>query len=125
MGTPFFVDKGWVNSDILTYGLWGIDWLRPSALFGSDLNPNSHAAVWSIGMNILFFYVFSRAFKPGADEVVQNRLFSDVRDNVENPEIQEWQKNTNLYDLQKMVGQYVGQDIAEIRFKRYAEKRSG
>ena len=122
MGTPFFVDKGWVNSDILTYGLWGIDWLRPSALFGSDLNPNSHAAVWSIGMNILFFYVFSRAFKPGADEVVQNRLFSDVRDNVENPEIQEWQKNTNLYDLQKMVGQYVGQDIAEIRFKRYAEK---
>ncbi|PCI88136.1 MAG: hypothetical protein COB24_03315 [Hyphomicrobiales bacterium] len=123
IGTPYFAQIGLVNSDILIHGLWGMDWLRPAALFGSDLNPNSHATIWSLGANILFFGIFSLAFKPDADEVVQNRLFSDVHDNIENPEIREWQKNTNLHDLQKMVGQYVGQDIAEIRFKRYAEKQ--
>lgn len=121
---PLAVENSILSEDILTYGLWGVSWLRPTALLGLNLDIYSHAALWSIGANILFFCIISIAFMPDADEVVQNRLFSDVRENTENPELREWQRNTILYDFQKMVGQYVGQDIAEIRFKRFSEKEN-
>lgn len=123
-GIPYLVDIGAISDEILTQGIGGVSWLRPTALLGMEIDVNPHAAIWSIGANILFFGVFSLAFKPDADEAAQNRLFSDVRDNIENPELQEWQKNTNLYDLQVMVGQYIGQDVSEVRFKKYAESEN-
>lgn len=118
---PYLMQIGSLDTSILTNGIGGLSWLKPTALFGLNIDEFSYVAFWSIGSNILFFVIFSLAFKPDPNEVVQNRLFSDVRDNAENPELQEWQKNTNLYDLQIMVGQYIGQDIAEIRFRKFAE----
>lgn len=118
---PILVEQNILGEDILTEGIAGIAWLRPTGLFGLEMEANTHAAFWAIGANILFFVLFSLGFKPDSEEITQNRLFTDVRGNIENPELQEWQKNTSLYDLQVMVGQYVGQDVAELRFKKYAE----
>jgi signal transduction histidine kinase/Na+/proline symporter len=50
---PSFVDSGWVNASILTHGPWGIDMLRPRALFGlQGFDTWTHALIWSLVFNL-------------------------------------------------------------------------
>ncbi len=54
--TPAIVQAGWITSDLLNSGLWGMTWLRPEALFGvNGLDPLSHGVLWSLGLNMLVF----------------------------------------------------------------------
>jgi hypothetical protein len=48
---PLFADAGFVSQTILSQGPGGIDWLRPRALFGSDMDPLTHGVVWSMTVN--------------------------------------------------------------------------
>jgi Na+/proline symporter len=44
---------------VLTQGPGGIDWLRPRALFGSDMDPLTHGVVWSLTVNGLVYAAVS------------------------------------------------------------------
>ncbi len=58
--TPAIVQAGWITSDLLQSGLFGVNWLRPEALFGLDgIDPLSHGVIWSLGLNTLMFITVS------------------------------------------------------------------
>lgn len=58
--TPVFADANWVSAELLAYGPWGIEWLRPQELFGLEgLDPVAHSIFWSLTFNIGFFVVGS------------------------------------------------------------------
>src|SRR5690606_22662010 len=43
------------ETDIILHGPFGIDALRPQALFGTEAEPLNHGVMWSLSINLLFF----------------------------------------------------------------------
>ena len=57
---PSFADSGWVASSLLSHGPWGIELLRPRALFGLQGFDNwTHAMIWSLVFNVGSYFIFS------------------------------------------------------------------
>lgn len=57
---PSFADSGWVSGSLLTNGPWGIEMLRPRALFGLDgFDTWTHALIWSLVFNLGAYFIFS------------------------------------------------------------------
>ena len=76
---PSFGGQFLLNADVLAYGPFGIELLRPQALFGmNNLDPLVHAVVWSVGVNVLSFVVVSSLTTPDVLERLQATLFVDV-----------------------------------------------
>jgi len=72
---PSISDAGIVGARILTDGPWGLDYLRPQALFGLDLPPLVHGVLLSLLVNIAFYVAFSFGRSPTAIERVQADVF--------------------------------------------------
>ncbi len=69
---PAFIKSGVFSPDILTSGPFGVEFLRPEALFGlNGLDPVSHAVFWTMLFNI-GLYVFGSLFYTGNREMTQN-----------------------------------------------------
>jgi signal transduction histidine kinase len=78
---PSFGGSGIYPDTLFAYGPWGIDWLRPRALFGIEgIDPLMHALVWSIGANTLAFITGSLLTFPGPIERMQGLAFVQVFD---------------------------------------------
>src|SRR2546429_1833401 len=54
---PRFLDTNTAGLLFLQYGPFGIEALRPRALFGADLPPLLHGVLWSLSLNILTYVV--------------------------------------------------------------------
>ena len=52
---PSFLDGNIAGLELLQHGPFGIEMLRPQALFGADLPPLLHGALWSLSLNILTY----------------------------------------------------------------------
>ncbi|MBB6522434.1 PAS domain-containing hybrid sensor histidine kinase/response regulator [Pseudoteredinibacter isoporae] len=62
--------------NIVQSGLWGLQWLRPQHLFGSEgWDPLAHGVFWSLGFNVLSFLLVSTFSKLSQREAQQARLF--------------------------------------------------
>ncbi|MEO0937129.1 MAG: sensor histidine kinase [Pseudomonadota bacterium] len=62
-------------------GPWGIAWLRPDALFGfAGLDGTVHAVLWSLGFNVLAFFIVSLVTFPTPLERLQGAQFVNVFD---------------------------------------------
>ena len=78
---PSFGANGLMPGWLITDGPWGIDWLRPQALFGTaGLDPLLHAIVWSLALNTLAFIAGSLLSFPGPVERIQGLAFVRVFD---------------------------------------------
>jgi len=70
---------GLLPDHILREGLFGLDWLRPRALFGIEgLDPTVHAVMWSLTLNALAFCVVSLISFPSPLERLQGAQFVNV-----------------------------------------------
>ena len=68
-----------LSPSVLSHGPWGLEILKPQALFGlTGLDPIVHAVIWSVGMNALAFLVISSLTESDALERLQGGLFVDV-----------------------------------------------
>tara|TARA_R110002124_G_scaffold63350_16_gene173129 strand:+ start:3814 stop:6516 length:2703 start_codon:yes stop_codon:yes gene_type:complete len=64
---------------LLDDGPWGIAWLRPEGLFGLEgLDPLTHAALWSLTINVVTLTVVSLFTTQSTLERIQATLFVDV-----------------------------------------------
>src|SRR5690606_17463767 len=52
---PQLASTGVINTTLLEQGLFGQDWLRPTALFGVELDLLSHGVLFSLGPNLLAY----------------------------------------------------------------------
>lgn len=65
---PSLINSGWLSSDLLLYGPWGIGLLRPEALMGvTAMDPLSHGVFWSLLVNIGLYVSGSLVFEKNAD----------------------------------------------------------
>src|SRR5574340_801432 len=76
---PSFAKSGWLGPDFLEHGAFGIDLLRPEALFGLEgLDYLTHSLFWSLLANVGLYLAVSLWRAPSAREAGQALLFVDV-----------------------------------------------
>jgi len=75
---PTVAEAGWVSKDLIANGPFGIALLRPTALFGLELDLWSHAFFWSMLANFTLYVLFSLIHEPTDEEKVLAESFVDV-----------------------------------------------
>jgi sigma-B regulation protein RsbU (phosphoserine phosphatase) len=76
---PSFVRSGWLHSDILENGLFGLRFLRPLELFGlSGFDIWTHALFWTLFFNLGSLLVLSLLTSRTRNEVEQGVKFVDA-----------------------------------------------
>src|SRR5438477_6155136 len=117
---PSFLETTTAGLLLLQHGPWGIEALRPQALFGADLPPLLHGVVWSLSLNLLTYVVLSLTRRPSSIELVQADLFVPNTLAPITPALRRWRSTVTVQDIQTTVAQYLGPDRARHSFEAFA-----
>ncbi len=109
---PALAATGVVDPGILVHGFFGVELLRPEALFGlSGLQPVSHALFWSITVNVLLLVAGSLIFQQDNLQRLQALLFVNVFEREGTTRI--WRGDTRVAELFDLLVRFVGREPAE------------
>ncbi len=117
---PSFLDTSTAGVMFLQHGPFGIEALRPQALFDADLPPLLHGVLWSLSLNILAYVVLSLARQPSAIERLQADLFVPDALAPIAPSFRRWRSTVTVQDIQSTVSQYLGPERARHAFEAFA-----
>jgi Na+/proline symporter/signal transduction histidine kinase len=117
---PSFLDGNTAGLMLLQHGPFGIEALRPQALFGADLPPLLHGVLWSLSLNLLTYVVLSLARQPFSIERLQADLFVPHALAPMAPTLRRWRTTVTVQDIQSTVAQYLGPDRARHSFEAFA-----
>ena len=121
---PSLVQIGLIHQDFVTAGPFGIELLKPYQLFGlQHFNPISHAAFWSMLVNVSVYIAVSILGRPRAIEHTQAALFVDVfKYSGETGDSLFRRGTVNLPDLKSLLARFLGRTKAEAELSGYAAK---
>src|ERR1700675_3234596 len=117
---PSFLDGSTAGLLLLQHGPFGIEALRPQALFGADLPPLLHGVLWSLSLNLLTYIALSLAREPSSIERLQADLFVPHALAPIAPTFRRWRTMVTVQDIQSTVAQYLGPDRARHSFEAFA-----
>jgi Na+/proline symporter/signal transduction histidine kinase/CheY-like chemotaxis protein len=117
---PSFLDGNTAGLFLLQHGPFGIEALRPQALFGADLPPLLHGVLWSLSLNFLTYIVLSMAREPSSIERLQADLFVPDTLAPATPTFRRWRTTVTVQDIQSTVAQYLGPERARNSFEAFA-----
>jgi Na+/proline symporter/signal transduction histidine kinase len=117
---PSFLDSSTAGLMLLQHGPFGIEALRPQALFGADLPPLLHGVLWSLSLNLVAYVALSLARQPSSIELVQADLFVPNTLAPIAPTFRRWRSTVTVQDIQTTVAQYLGPDRAQHSFEAFA-----
>ncbi|MFT6452115.1 MAG: Na+/proline symporter/signal transduction histidine kinase [Halocynthiibacter sp.] len=117
---PSFGAGALMSETLMAQGPFGIDWLRPQALFGVvGLDPVVHAVLWSLSLNALCFFVGSIASFPRPMERLQGAQFVNIFEH--SAHASGWSgTGAGAEDLLVMAQRIVGASEAQALFQRAA-----
>ena len=120
---PSFAQSGWLPQAFISDGLFGIDWLRPYALFGLEgLDRITHSLIWSMMANIGAYIMVSLLTQQSTVERIQASLFVDVFRLSEDRRGLSgfWRGSATVDDLFDLLKRFIGETRAREAFDRYA-----
>jgi signal transduction histidine kinase len=117
---PSFLDSYPAGILFLQHGPFGIEALRPQALFGTELPPLLHGVLWSLTLNQLVYIALSLARQPSSIERLQADLFVPSELAPMAPTFRRWRSTVTVQDIQSTVAQYLGADRARRSFQAFA-----
>src|SRR6266850_215525 len=117
---PSFLGGNTAGLFLLQHGPFGIEALRPQALFGADLPPLLHGVLWSLSLNLLTYVVLSLSREPSSIERLQADLFVPNALAPIAPTFRRWRTTVTVQDIQSTVAQYLGPDRARHSFEAFA-----
>jgi Na+/proline symporter/signal transduction histidine kinase/CheY-like chemotaxis protein len=117
---PSFLDGNTAGLLLLQHGPFGVEALRPQALFGADLPPLVHGVLWSLGLNLLTYVVLSLARQPSSIERLQADIFVPRALAPMTPTFRRWRTTVTAQDIQSTVAQYLGPERARQAFEAFA-----
>ncbi len=123
---PSLVQVGLIHQDFLTAGPFGLKLLKPYQLFGlQHFNPVSHAAFWSILVNVSLYIAVSVLGRPRAIEHTQAALFVDVfKYSGETGDSLFRRGTVNLPDLRSLLSRFLGKTKVDQELSGYARKHN-
>jgi Na+/proline symporter/nitrogen-specific signal transduction histidine kinase len=119
---PSFARPGWLPTTFIEHGLFGIELLRPYALFGlQGLDSLSHALFWSMLGNVGGYVVVSLLSRQSAIERIQAVLFVDVfrHAGAQKGSSHFWRGSATVPDLKNLLARFIGRSRAERVFADY------
>ncbi|BAU47212.1 histidine kinase [Sulfurifustis variabilis] len=122
---PSFAKSGWLPMDFVDHGLFGLELLKPYALFGlQGFDSITHSVIWSMLANIGGVVGVSLLTRQSAIEQVQAALFVDIfRRSVRGEEAQYWRGTATVADLHALAARFLGESRANAIFADYAAER--
>ena len=122
---PAFARSGWLPLGLLEQGPFGIELLKPLALFGvAGLDQITHAMMWSMAANVGAYVAVSVMFVPGAEEHRQASLFVDVFKQVpEGAQARFWRGTASVPDLYNLLARFMGIDAAAAVLAEHQRER--
>ncbi|MBH8578567.1 sensor histidine kinase [Bisbaumannia pacifica] len=109
---PGFAQSGWLPLSFVEAGPWGLDWLRPYALFGLEgWDRYSHALFWSLGLNLAALVGLSLFTPQSRLEQTQAALFTEALHRDAMP-AGVWQGETSRGELRRLLSRYLGAKVA-------------
>ncbi len=123
---PSFARSGWLPTEFIINGPFGLDLLRPYALFGlTGLDPTSHSLFWSMLFNVGLYIGISLFDRPSLTERVQATAFVEVFQQTDPAVVPgRWRGSATVEDLQRLVARFVGPQRAEQAFAQYDARSS-
>src|SRR5712672_2270952 len=119
---PSFLDGSTAGLSLLQHGPFGIEALRPQALFGANLSPLLHGVLWSLSLNLLTYVLLSLARQPSSIERLQADLFVPEALAPIAPSFRRWRTTVTVQDIQSTVAQYLGPERAGQAFEAFAAR---
>ena len=122
---PSFARSGWLPQAFVDQGPWGVELLRPLALFGlGGLDEITHAMIWSMLANCGAYVLVSLAGRPTPAEQAQAVRFVDVfRQESGAPDA--WRGTASVADLRGLLARFLGPERAEALLSALATQRGG
>ena len=122
---PAFTRSQWLPEGLLTEGPFGIELLKPVALFGLvGTDPITHAMIWSMVANVGAFVGVSLVTRQDASETRQASLFVDVfRRTGEGGTTVFWRGSADVVELRALLARFLGPAGAETVLAEYARAR--
>ena len=108
---PAVAEAGWIPQGLLAGGPFDVAALSPVALFGSRLDPLTHAAVWSLGPNLLAYVLVSLLSVPDRAERQQAERFVTLRTSP--LEHERPARAASFGDLHRLASRFVGPERTE------------
>ena len=105
-------------NSILTDGLFGLDALRPQALFGTVAEPLNHGVLWSLSVNLLFYVLGSLSRASIPLERIQAAIFVP-RDTSPMPSLRRFRTAITVNDLKDTIAKYLGVERTERSFQTF------
>ncbi len=123
---PALAKSGWISEDFIEHGLFGIELLKPYALFGLDgLDEISHAVFWSLFFNIGGLVGVSLFSRQSTLERLQAVLFVDVfRTSNREGQAYYWGGSITVEELRALLVRFLGEARAHQAFEHYAAIRN-
>lgn len=122
---PFTIEAFTGSVYFMEYGPWGIELLRPQALFGLDfLSPTTNALLWSMTFNLLAYLIFSLTSKGNyrernfAEIFIDSKNFTNLQDNA-----LVWKGEAYVEDIRNVLRKFLGEARTEralnLFFRKY------
>ena len=120
---PSFGPGAALSDAVFTQGIFGLSWLRPQALFGTEaMDPMIHALFWSLALNVFAFCVGSLLTFPGPVERLQGAAFVNVFEGAVGP--QRWARGqVEPEALLTMAQRILGEEAALALFQTAAREQ--
>ena len=118
---PSFGPGAVLSASVFNEGAFGLAWLRPHALFGTEgLDPMIHALFWSMSLNATAFFLGSVLTFPGPVERLQGAAFVNVFEGQIGP--RRWAHGqVEPEELLVMSQRILGEDAALALFQAAAK----
>lgn len=120
---PSFGKSGWIASDFITQGPWGIHGLAAHGLFGlTSLDPIAHSLFWSLLFNLGGYVVVSILTRQNANELATASQFVYINTSASlAPKI--WRGTASADSLIELLKRFLGPNQAQSRLQRYAKEQ--
>ncbi len=119
---PSFVRSGWLNSDILQNGPYGIDLLKPLELFGlHGFDIYSHSLFWSMLFNLGAYLTLSFFTHQSKEAEVQAEKFTNVFEN-QSPQpgqLRRISKAPTVMEFVDLMSKFIGEKPAQAAIAEY------
>lgn len=105
---------------LVVNGLFGFGWLSPYDLFGTGgLDPLSHGVMWSVGLNVLAFYIVSKRSSFSALDLRQASLFTRIRRSMRKQRIDIEPSGVEVRQLQALVEPLFGDVRTQLVWQEF------
>lgn len=118
---PALLTATGAGTDFLAEGPAGLAWLRPQALFGTDLLDDiTHGALWSLGLNLLCYLGVPLLSAPGLSERLRaSRFLQDPQSTEPGAPVQA-KVSATVGDLVALIERVLGPEQARAELDLYA-----